>query len=334
VEIHKYYAALANTSKHVQGGVYTVKGIREVVSMCERIVGGAQRLRDRPIVSFIASWMVSPLKFSRAVGELLMEICRLRMPVVLSAAPMAGATAPVTLAGMLAQLNAEQLAGLTLTQLAAEGCPVLVGPIPATADMRTGKYLGGAVEVGICNAAMAQLAQYYRLPIYNSAGMTDAKVADAQAGMEKAQSLIQVALSGANFIHHAAGMLEDMSTIAYEQFVLDNEMLGMVMRAVEGIEVNEETLALDVIDRVGPGGHFLMEEHTMRHMRSELYYPSPIFDRKKRELWEQDGASDAWERAREAARRILEEHQAEPLGSDLDAWIWKQFVLNPAWLTD
>lgn len=334
VEVHKYYAALANTSKHVQGGVYTVKGIREVVSMCERIVGGARTLRDRPIVSFITSWMVSPLKFSSAVGELLMEVCRLRMPVVLSAAPMAGATAPVTLAGMLAQLNAEQLAGLTLTQLAAEGCPVLVGPIPATADMRTGKYLGGAVELGMCNAAMAQLAQHYRLPIYNSAGMTDAKVADAQAGMEKAGSLIQVALSGANFIHHAAGMLEDMSTIAYEQFVLDNEMLGMAMRAVQGIEVSEETLALDVIDRVGPGGHFLMDEHTMRHMRSELFYPSPVFDRKKRERWEQDGASDAWERAREAALRILEEHQVEPLGPDLDAWIRKQFALNPTWLTD
>jgi trimethylamine--corrinoid protein Co-methyltransferase len=332
VEIHKYYASLANTTKHVQGGVYTLKGIGEVVSMCERIVGGVQALRERPIVSFITSWMVSPLKFLSDVTELLMEVCRLRMPVVLSAAPMAGATAPVTLAGMLAQLNAEQLAGLTLTQLIAEGCPVLIGPIPATADMRTGKYLGGAVELGMCNAAMAQLAQFYRLPIYNSAGMTEAKISDVQAGMEKAQSLIQVALSGANFIHHAAGMLEDMSTIAYEQFVLDNEMLGMTMRAVRGIEVNEETLALDAIDRVGPGGHFLKDEHTLRHMRSELYYPSPVFDRQTRKLWEQDGSSDAWARARSVACRILEEHQAEPLDSEVDTWIREQFSINPAWL--
>lgn len=334
VEIHKYYAALANTTKHVQGGVYTIKGIREVVSMCERIAGGAQRLRERPIVSFITSWMVSPLKFSSAVGELLMEICRLRIPLVLSAAPMAGATAPVTLAGMLAQLNAEQLAGLTLAQITEAGCPILYGPIPATADMRTGKYLGGAVELGMCNAAIAQLAQFYRLPIYNSAGMTDAKIADVQAGMEKAGSLIQVALSGANFIHHAAGMLEDMSTIAYEQFVLDNEMLGMAMRAVRGIEVDEETLALDVIDRVGPGGHFLMDEHTVRHMRSELYYPSPVFDRMKRELWERSGASDAWTRARESARRILDEHRADPLETELDEWIRSEFSLNPTWLAD
>lgn len=331
VEIHKYYASLANTTKHVQGGVYTKKGIHEVVSMCERIAGGERALRQRPIVSFITSWMVSPLKFSSDVTELLMEICRLRVPVVLSAAPMAGATAPLTLAGMLAQLNAEQLAGLTLGQLIAEGCPLLIGPIPATADMRTGKYLAGAVELGMCNAAMAQMAHFYRLPIYNSAGLTEAKVSDVQAGMEKAQSLIQVALSGANFIHHAAGMLDEMSTIAYEEFVLDNEMLGMAMRAVRGIEVNDETLAVEVIDRVGPGGHFLRDEHTRRHMRSELYYPSPVFDRQTRDLWEQDGSSDAWERARSVARRILEEHQAEPLDTEIDAWIREQFSLEPDW---
>jgi trimethylamine--corrinoid protein Co-methyltransferase len=332
VEIHKYYASIANTTKHVQGGVYTIQGIRDVVSMCERVIGGAEALRERPIVSFITSWMVSPLKFAGDVTELLLEICRLRIPVVLSSAPMAGATAPVTLAGLLAQLNAEQLAGLTLTQLTAEGCPVLVGPIPATADMRSGKYLGGAVELGMCNAAMAQLAQRYRIPIYNSAGMTEAKVADVQAGMEKAQSLLQVALSGANFIHHAAGMLEDMSTIAYEQFVLDNEMLGMGMRAVRGIEVNDETLAVEIIDRVGPGGHFLMDEHTLRHMRRELFYPSPVFDRQKRHLWEQDGATDAWQRAREVARRILEDHQAQPIDPEVGAWIWKRFSLNQDWL--
>jgi trimethylamine--corrinoid protein Co-methyltransferase len=332
VEIHKYYLSIANTTKHVQGGVYTIQGVRDVVSMCEQVVGGARRLRERPIVSFITSWMVSPLKFSHSVTELLMEICRLRIPVVLSSAPMAGATAPVTLAGLLAQLNAEQLAGLTLTQLTSEGCPVLIGPIPATADMRSGKYLAGAVELGMCNAAMAQIAQRYRLPIYNSAGMTEAKVADVQAGMEKAQSLIQVALSGANFIHHAAGMLEDMSTIAYEQFVLDNEMLGMGMRAVRGIEVSDETLAVDVIDRVGPGGHFLTDEHTLRHMRTELYYPSPVFNRQRREVWEQGGSTDAWTRAKEVVRRVFQEHQPEPLDPEVDAWIREQFSLNPVWL--
>jgi trimethylamine--corrinoid protein Co-methyltransferase len=334
VEINKYYVALANTTKHVQAGVYTIRGIRDVIEMCEHISGGAtaspgqgaERLRERPIVSFITSWMVSPLKFATDVTTLLIEVCRQRIPVVLSAAPMAGSTAPVTLAGMLAQLNAEQLAGLTLTQLVQPGCPVLIGPIPTTADLRTGKYLGGSVELGLCNAAITQMAHLYQVPIYNSAGMTDAKLPDIQAGMEKAQSLIQVALAGANFIHHAAGMLEDMSTIAYEQFVIDNDLLGMAMRAVRGIEVNSETLALDVIERVGPGGHYLMDEHTLRHMRTEHYYPSAVFDRKPRETWEEAGARDAWDRSKEIARHILAEHKPEPLDPDTDSWIRERFA--------
>ena len=326
VDINSYYAGLANTTKHVQSGVYTIQGIRDVVEMCERISGGAGPLRERPIVSFITCWLVSPLKFATDVTTLLIETCRQRIPVVLSAAPMAGSTAPVTLAGMLAQLNAEQLAGLTLTQLVQPGCPVLIGPIPATADMRSGKYLGGSVELGLCNAAITQLAHFYRVPIYNSAGMTEAKIPDIQAGIEKTQSVIQVALAGANFIHHAAGMLEDMSTIAYEQFVIDNEMLGMAMRAVRGIEVNDDTLALDVIDRVGPGGHYLMDEHTLRYMRTELYYPSAVFDRQGRDMWEEAGATDAWTRAKEIARRILAEHEPQPLDPQVDEWIRERYA--------
>jgi trimethylamine---corrinoid protein Co-methyltransferase len=326
VEISKYYASLANTTKHVQAGVYTIKGIRDVVEMCERIAGSPEALRERPIVSFITSWMVSPLMFATDVTTLLIEVCRQGVPVVLSAAPMAGSTSPVTLAGTLAQLNAEQLSGLTLTQLVNPGTPVLMGPIPATADMRSGKYLGGSVELGIGNAAITQLAHFYNVPIYNSAGMTDSKLPDIQAGMEKAQSAIQVALAGANFIHHAAGMLEDMSTIAYEQFVIDNDMLGMAMRAVRGIEVNEDTLALDAIARVGPGGHYLADDHTYRYMRTEHYYPSDVIDRRGRDEWAKDGAEDAWTRAKKIARDILSHHEPEPIDPEVVEWIKEQFA--------
>ncbi|MGD2253414.1 MAG: trimethylamine methyltransferase family protein [Anaerolineales bacterium] len=326
VELNKYYTSLANTTKHVQGGAYTIQGIHDVIEMSERIAGSTDALRARPIVSFITSWMVSPLKFASDVTRLLIEICRQRIPVVLSAAPMAGSTAPVTLAGMLAQLNAEQLAGLALTQLVQPGCPVIMGPIPATADLRSAKYLGGSVELGVCNAAITQMAHFYQIPIYNSAGMTESKVPDIQAGMEKAQSVVQVALAGANFIHHAAGMLEDMSTIAYEQFVIDNELLGMAMRSVRGIEVNDETLALEAIDRVGPGGHYLMDEHTVRFMRTEHYYPSAIFDRRDRDTWEKAGSLDAWGRAKDAARHLLANHTPDPLDPAVEAWIAKRFA--------
>lgn len=336
VEISKYYAALANTTKHVQGGVYTVQGIRDVVEMSERIMGGpsagsgrgAGALHERPIVSFITSWMVSPLKFATDVTSLLIETCRQSVPIVLSAAPMAGSTAPVTLAGMLAQLTAEQLSGVVLTQLVQKGAPLLIGPISATADMKSGRYLAGASEFGLANAAMAQVAQFYRLPIYNSAGMTDAKTPDIQAGFEKAMSAVLVALAGSNFIHHAAGMLENMNIVAAEQFVIDNDILGMAMRVLRGIEVNDETLALDVIHEVGPGGHYLMAQHTLRHMRSEFYYPSAVVDRQDWDMWQQDGGLDARERAKEIARDILANHRPEPLESEVESWIRERFELR------
>ena len=331
VDIHTYYTSLSNTSKHVQAGVYSVQGIRDTVAMCERIAGGPESLRERPIVSFITSWMVSPLLFATEVSTLLIETCRQRIPVVLSAAPMAGSTAPVTLAGMLAQLTAEQLSGVVLTQLAQRGAPLLLGPIPATADMKTGRYLAGSAEFGLTNAAMAQMAQFYALPIYNSAGMTDAKVPDVQAGFEKAMSAVLAALAGSNFIHHAAGMLENMNMVAPEQFVIDNEILGMAMRVVRGVEIDDETLALDVIDEVGPGGHYLLSDHTVRHMRSEFYYPSDVIDRQGWETWQQDGALDAQERAKIIARDILAHHQPEPLDPDVERWIRGRFELTIDW---
>ncbi|MDF1500053.1 MAG: trimethylamine methyltransferase family protein [Anaerolineales bacterium] len=327
VEVNKFYRALANTTKHVQGGAYSLEGIRDVIEMGEHVAGSPEALRERPLISFITSWVVSPLQFESSVTALLLEVCQNRLPVVLSAAPIAGLTAPVTLAGMLAQSNAEQLAGLTLTQLAQPGAPVLMGPIPATADMYSGKFLAGSVEFGLANAAISQLTQFYQIPNYNSAGLTESKLPDIQAGIEKASSTMQVVLAGSNFIHHAAGMLEDMSTVAYEQLVIDNEMLGMAMRAVQGIEVNEETLAVDIIDSVGPGGHYLLEDHTVEHLRGEHYFPSLVMNRHARDQWEQEGSLDARDRARYIATQILASHDPEPLPAEVESWIRKRFPI-------
>jgi trimethylamine--corrinoid protein Co-methyltransferase len=193
--------------------------------------------------------------------------------------------------------------------------------------MKTGRYLAGAAEFGLANAAMAQMGQYYRLPVYNSAGMTDSKTPDIQAGFEKGMSAVLAALAGSNFVHHAAGMLENMNTVAPEQYVIDNDILGMAMRVVQGIEVTDETLALDTIDMVGPGGHFLMADHTLRYMRSEFYYPSAVVDRQSWDTWNQDGALDARERAREIARDILAHHRPEPLDPATKNWISERFEL-------
>ncbi|MFQ5836172.1 MAG: trimethylamine methyltransferase family protein, partial [bacterium] len=240
-----------------------------------------------------------------------------RIPVALSSAPMAGSTSPVTLAGTLALVNAEQLSGIVLTQLVSPGAPVLYGAIPSVADMSNMSFLCGAVELGVLNTAAAQLAQYYDIPFYAWAGLTESKIPDVQAGYEKATGALLVGLAGANYIHNAAGMLDSTTTVAYEQYVIDNEIIGMVMRALKGIEVNEETLALEVIDKVGPGGNFLAEPHTVAHMRSEFFFPK-VSDRSRREKWLAEGGKDGSQRAREIAINILATHRPLPIPGKVD----------------
>ncbi|MDD5016220.1 MAG: trimethylamine methyltransferase family protein, partial [Atribacterota bacterium] len=149
LDVNKYYAALSNTSKHVMGSAYSVQSALKVISMAEEIAGGKQKLRERPIISFITCWMKSPLQLVDATTLVLMKIIEEGIPVALSAAPMAGSTSPISLAGTLAQVNAEQLCGMVLAQSIVAGAPVIYGAIPTIADMRTMNFLGGAIELGI-----------------------------------------------------------------------------------------------------------------------------------------------------------------------------------------
>lgn len=310
VDVNRFYAAVKNTSKHIMGGVYTVDGVRNVVKMAEEVAGGADNFRKRPFISMITCIM-SPLKFDKTYTELMMEVARQGIPVATPAAPLAGATGPVTLAGTLVQLNAEALGGIVLTQLVNPGTPVLYSAVPTTVDIRSMDFLFGSVEMGMMNGAAAQLARYYNLPIYATAGVTDSKIPDVQAGYEKASTAMLAALAGANYIHDAAGLLEGAMTAGYAQYVIDDEIIGMVMRAVRGIEVNKESLAVDVINKVGPGGNYLAEMQTLQHMRTEFYFPK-ISSRKNYQRWVEEGGKDGWQRATEMAKEILASH--EPLG--------------------
>jgi trimethylamine--corrinoid protein Co-methyltransferase len=322
----RFYTSLANTGKHVMGGVYTLAGMRQVVEMATILAGSAEALRQRPIVSCITSWMVSPLHLDRGVTDILLEWCRLGLPLALSSAPMAGSTSPVTLAGTLVQLNAEQLSGIVLSQLVRPGTPVLAGYIPGLADMRSGGYLGGAVEFGIMQAAAAQLAHFYGVPIYGSGGMTDSKVPDAQAGYEKMATFLLAALGGCHYIHHALGMVKDMSTASLEQMVIDDEIVGLAMRALRGVEVNDEALAVEAIDRVGPGGHYLMDAHTLQFMRSELFQPA-LADRGNRAAWEAAGKQDVRARAVARVEELLAAHRPPGLPPEAEAQIRARFAV-------
>jgi len=303
VDINRFFAGLDNTSKHIMGGVYTLEGIKKIIRMAEIIAGSAAKLRERPIISMITC-IISPMKMDAHYGDLLVPIAQSGIPVVCPSEPLCGATSPITLAANVTIQTVDSLIGVMLTQIINPGTPVIFGSVATNTDLTNLKYLAGSVEMGLINAAGAQMAQHYKLPFYATGGMTDSKILDAQCGYESAITSLLCALAGSNFIHDSAGLMEFAMTVCYEKYVIDNEILGMVMRAVEGIKVNEETLAFDLIKEVGPGGNFVAAKHTRRFMRSEHYRPV-LSDRDSREEWETKGKKSTWERAAEQVKEIL-----------------------------
>ena len=306
VDVNRFFAGLDNTTKHVMGGVYTLEGVKQVIRMAETVAGSPERLRERPLISMIAC-TISPLKMDGTYGDLLVPIARSGIPVACPAEPLCGATSPVTLAGNLAIQTVDSLMGVMLAQIINPGAPVILGSVATSTDLSDLKYLAGSVEMGLLNAAGAQMAQFYKLPFYATGGMTDSKVLDAQSGYESAVTGLLCALAGANFIHDAAGLMEFAMTVCYEKYVIDNEILGMVMRAVEGIRVDDDTLAFELIKQVGPGGNFVAAKHTRRFMRSEHYQPS-LSNRDSRDEWEAKGRKTTWERAAQRVEEIMANH--------------------------
>jgi len=328
VSINSFYAALAGTKKNVQESATSPQIAEDIIEMAAMIAGGEEALRQRPFISFVTSWMISPLKLDIGTSKVLETVASRGIPVALSSAPVTGSTAPATLAGLLTLVHAEELFGIVLTQIVREGTPVLYGPVPAVANMHNMAYLGGAVETGMMNAAAVQMANHIGVPIYSDAGQTDSKLPDIQAGYEKAANIFQVALAGGNYIHHAAGMLESMLTVSYEQFVIDNDISGMVLRALSGIEVNDETLALDVIKAVGPGRNYLTQRHTVKYARSNEFYIPTGADRNSRVAWETAGGKDARESAREIARGILNQERPQLIPAKIDSQIKQRFDIR------
>ncbi len=323
VDLNSKYQAMLNTGKPVMGGIFSKQGLENMIEVASIIAGGFENLRRRPFIGFIAS-ITSPLKISSDQAEYIMDVSRYGLPLATSTAPAAGATSPVTLAGTLVQQNAEALVGVIFSQLVNPGAPVLYSAVPVTMDMRTASFLMGTIESGLMNAAITQMAHYYRLPCYITVGTTDSKLPDAQAAHESATTAMLAALAGGNFIHEAFGMLDGALTVSYAQYVIDNDIVGSCLRTLRGIEVTDDTLAYDVIKKVGPGGNYLSEEHTIRYMRTESYYPRAS-DRQQYQHWIDAGSKDSWKRAEEVVSEILNSPRGEIIPADIDRIIRKRF---------
>jgi trimethylamine--corrinoid protein Co-methyltransferase len=304
VDVNRFFAGLDNTTKHIMGGVYTPEGTQQVIRMAEIAAGSPQALRERPIISIITCF-ISPFIIDAKYGDMVVAVAESGIPVVCPSEPLCGATSPVTLAANLVVQTVDSLLGVILTQAVNPGTPVIFGSVATNTDLRDYKYIAGSVEMGLLNAAGAQMARFYKLPYYATGGMTDSKTLDAQSGYESAITNLLCALSGSNFIHDSAGLMEFAMTACYEKYVIDNEILGMVMRAVEGIRVDDETLAYGLIKEMGPGGNFVTARHTRQFMRKEHYQPT-LSDRSFREKWEAAGSKTTWEKAAEKVKTILE----------------------------
>jgi len=314
-ELHMVNAAYNNTTKQISSTSLSVEGAMDLFRMGRAVAGGPEAFRQRPMI-IINMLAVSPLQWSEVNIEAIMALAKEGCPLIIGSEPQGGTTGPAPLAGQVMLNVAETLAGITLAQLVQPNTPVMWGNVGSLSDMRSGLFASGAVELGMINAAMNQMAKFYRLPTYSTGGMSDAKVSDAQAGVEKSLQALTVALAGGNYIHDAAGLMESCLICSYEQYVIDNEMLGMVARVLDGIRVTPETLSFEQIKEVGPRGNFMGLRHTLNHIRSEHYLPR-LFDRTTYDTWEANGARDIREVARDKAREILATHQPEPLPAEV-----------------
>lgn len=322
-DINRFYWALTNCRKHVMGGMYTMKGLKDAIAIAEQIAGGVDKLRERPFVSFI-TLMVSPLVMDGTYTDFLIEVVNKGLPLAIPSEPLSGATSPVTLAGTIVLNNAESLAGIILAQLINPGTPVLYGSTSSIMDLKKGYYVAGAIESAMVNAGLAQMAQYYQIPMYGTGGMSDSKTNDVQAGYESALTGMTVALSGCDYIHDAVGLLEMCQVFSYEKMVADSEIIGNIFRVMKGIEVSDKTLAVDRLKEIGPAGNFLADTHTMEHFRNEFFFPE-VSDRSTRIAWEDAGSLDTATRTRAMVREILSEHKPGLVNKELRSQLRKEF---------
>ena len=318
LDINTAYALIRGTKKPIGTSFMLGEYVKPVIEMFDISLGGEGKFKQRPFCKVHISPVISPLRYGEDAVSVMLEALKHNMPVNAIIAAQSGATAPATLAGMLAQTTAETLAGLILVNLFAPGHPVIFSNWPFVIDLRTGAFCGSGGEISIMNAASAQIGNHLGLPTGVASSMADAKAVDAQMGAEKAISALACGLAGSNMIYESSGMMASLLGVSFEAFVLDNEMLSHIYRTIRGVEVNEETLGFEaILEAVTGEGHFLGGAHTMAAMERDYYYPE-IANRETSRVWGDSGAPDAWSVAREKAKTILAEHHPQYIDKAAD----------------
>ncbi|WP_419655868.1 MttB4: trimethylamine corrinoid protein 2 [Desulfosarcina variabilis str. Montpellier] len=305
----QYLAMLEGTSKPINTTAVDVEGVRDQLEMAYIRIGGSEAWRKGPIFSLYIE-PVSPLSHSREVVQKLLFCCDNDIPFVYTPCPLAGATAPATLAGVLVQALAESLFGIVLSQLRKPGASIIIGGLMSNMDMLSTIYCYGSPEMALLSAAYTDITKWLRVPEYETAGCSDAKLFDEQAAMEAAINIATSGLVGGNMIHDV-GYLDSGLTSSPALMVAADEIIDMVKRIIQGIAVTPDSMALDVIDEVGPGGHFMEHDHTYERFKTQIWRPKFIH-RQNWENWQIAGAKRYGQRIHEHVIEILEA-DTEPL---------------------
>jgi trimethylamine--corrinoid protein Co-methyltransferase len=329
MDLNTIYACCAGTTKHVGTSFTDPSYVADALKMLHMIAGGEDAWRARPFVSNSNCFVVPPMKFATE-SCLVMEACiHGGMPVLLLSAGQAGATAPAPIAGAVVQATAECLAGLVYVNAIKPGHPAIFGTWPFVSDLRTGAMSGGSGEQALLSAACAQMHHYYDLPGGAAAGIADAKLPDMQAGWEQATSNVMAGLSGLNMVYEAAGMHASLLGFCHESLILGDDLLGQAMRCVRGIEVDDDTLSLDVIRAtcIGGPGHYLGADQTLSRMQTDYIYPS-LGDRSSPKEWVEKGRPNLIENAKARKEEILSTRAAARFDPQTDAAIRAAFNIH------
>lgn len=329
LDVNTAYALMANTTKPVATAFTLADHVAPLVEMFNIASDG--QFTKTPFVKAHISPVISPMRYGEDAVDVTYECLAHNIPVSCITAAQAGATAPATLAGMLAMSLAETLASLVMVNVVRPGHPMVFSNWPLVIDLRTGAFAGGSGETTVLNAASAQLSNWLGLPSGVASSMTDAKAIDAQYGAEKAMTSLAAALAGGNLIYESSGMTASLLGASFEAFVLDDEMHSLTYRALRGIEVSDDTLGYDAICAAILGdGHFLGSPHTYAAMERDYHYPS-LADRDEPRTWAQSGAETAFDRAKRRVDEILGTHRPQYLSAEQDAKIRQTFdIAHPA----
>ena len=329
MDFNTCYASISGTSKHVGTSWVLPEHLDRTMEMLHVVAGGEDKWRARPFVSCSSCFVVPPLRFAEDACEVLENTVRAGMPILLLAAGQAGATSPASLAGSVVQEVAETLAGLVYVNLIEKGHPAIIGIWPFVSDLRTGAMSGGSGEQAILMAACGQMGRYYDLPTGIAAGMADSKLPDAQSGFEKGYTTSLAGHSGANMVYESAGMQASLLGVSMESFVIDNDMLGAVNRSVRGIEINDESMSVEVMRDVCVDGpkHYLGHDQTMTLMQKDYVYPE-VGDRTSPKEWGEQGSTNVVEKSKKVVKEILSNHFPRHIDDATDQYLRELFPVR------